>query len=37
MKHKNENMRMTKLVCFHWLIAEIENDVPFLLSFLVCD
>ena len=29
MKHENENMRMMKLVCFHWLIADVENDVPF--------
>ena len=34
MKHENENMRMMNLVCFHWLISEIENDVPFLLLFL---
>ena len=36
MKHKNKKMRMMKLVCFHWLIAEIKNDVSFL-PFLVCD
>ena len=34
MKHKNENMRMMKLVCFCWPIYEIENDVLFLLLFL---
>ena len=34
MKHENENMRMMKLVCFHWLIYEIENDVPFSFLFL---
>ena len=27
-------MRMMKLVCFHWLIAGVENDVLFLLLFL---
>ena len=34
MKHENENVRMMKLVFFHWLIAEIKNDVPFLFLFL---
>ena len=37
MKHENENTRMMKLVCFHWLIYEIENDVPFLLLLFVID
>ena len=37
MKHENENMRMMKLVCFHWLIAEVENVVPFLLFLFVID
>ena len=33
-----KKMRMMKLVFFHWLIAEIENDFPFPpFFFLVCD
>ena len=34
MKHENENVRMMKLVCFHWLICEIKNDVSFLFFIL---